>query len=108
MICDKAQAIALQKFTKPATRRFFYACARWVGILLLLAAMGSLLTGCDDLQAAHAQAVEAVADQQDREALSSREWAGQQVCGAGMTAVWESDQVLACYRNTRLAQGVGK
>ena len=94
-LCDKAQAIALQKFTKPRKTRFFYA-----RLLLALAALAGalLLTGCDDLQAAHAQAVEQLADQQDREALSSREWAGQQVCGAGMTAVWESDQVLACLR----------
>lgn len=98
-LCDKAQAVALQRF-QPATRRFFYACARWAAIVFLLAAMGALLTGCDDLAAVHAQAVEVVADQQDREALNSREWAGQQVCGAGRAAVWLNDKTLTCLRET--------
>ena len=102
----KHHAYEMQKFTKPVKRGFFYV--RLALITAAIALMAFALTGCDDLQAAHAVAVEQLADQQDREALSSREWAGQQVCGAGMTAVWESDLVLACYRNTRLAQGVGK
>lgn len=104
--CDALSAIALHRYTPPLSQRLFFAFLRWGWVAVLAAVF--LLTGCDDLAAAHAQAVEQLADQQDREALSSREWAGQQVCGAGMTAVWESDQVLACYRNTRLAQGVGK
>lgn len=103
---SKHHAYEMQKFTKPRKTRFFYALLRWGWVAVLAAVF--LLTGCDRMAAAHAQAVEQVAELQDREALSSREWAGQQVCGAGMTAVWESDQVLACYRNTRLAQGVGK
>lgn len=47
--------------------------------------------------AAHSDA-EATAAQQDTEALASREWVGQQVCGPHRTAVWESDQVLTCHR----------
>lgn len=47
--------------------------------------------------AAHSDA-EATAAQQDAEAMTSREWAGQQVCGPHRTAVWESDQVLTCHR----------
>ena len=49
--CDAHAAIALQKFTKPATRRFFYAC---------IAAL-ALLTGCDDLDV-HAAAQADLAD----------------------------------------------
>lgn len=47
--------------------------------------------------AAHSDA-EATAAQQDADAMTSREWAGQQVCGPHRTAVWESDQVLTCHR----------
>ena len=46
---------------------------------------------------AHNEA-EAEVARQDTEALASREWAGQQVCGPHRTAVWESDQVLTCHR----------
>ena len=49
------------------------------------------------IYAAHSDA-EATAAQQDAEALASREWVGQQVCGPHRTAVWESDQVLTCHR----------
>ena len=104
--CDALSAIALHRYTPPLSQRLFFAFLRWGWVAVLAAVF--LLTGCDRMAAAHAQAVEQVAELQDREALIRREWAGQQVCGAGMTAVWESDQVLACYRNTRLAQGVGK
>ena len=92
---SKHHAYEMQKFTKPRKTRFFYA-----RLLLALAALAGalLLTGCDDLQAAHAVAVEQLADQQDREALSSREWAGQQVCGAGKTAAWLDDKTLTCLR----------
>lgn len=101
--CDAHAAIALQKFTKPATRRFFYACA-----LAAALAGALLLSGCDDLQAAHAQAVEQLADQQDREALSSREWAGQQVCGPHATAVWLDDKTLECLRHRTQVKGAGQ
>lgn len=49
------------------------------------------------IYAAHSDA-EATAAQQDADAMTSREWAGQQVCGPHRTAVWESDQVLTCHR----------
>lgn len=49
------------------------------------------------IYAAHSDA-EATSAQQDAEAMTSREWAGQQVCGPHRTAVWESDQVLTCHR----------
>ena len=78
---------------QPAARGLFYAIA--------LTAV-SMLTGCDDLAAAHAQAVDQVAEQQDREALSSRERAGQQVCGPHATAIWESDKSMHCAKE-RLA-----
>ena len=80
-----------QPNAQPATRRFFYAC---------IAAL-ALLTGCDDLDV-HAQAVDQVAEQQDREALYSRERAGQQVCGPHATAIWESDKSMHCAKE-RLA-----
>ncbi len=37
--------------------------------------------------------------QQDTDALSSREWAGQQVCGPDATAVWLDDKTIECLRN---------
>lgn len=41
------------------------------------------------------QSAELKAAQQDAEALASREWAGQQVCGPGALASWDGD-VLIC------------
>ena len=49
------------------------------------------------LYAAHSDA-EATAAQQDAEAMTSREWVGQQVCGPHRTAVWEDDKTLTCLR----------
>lgn len=48
---------------------------------------------------------EALADQQDAEALSSREWAGRQVCGPNATAVWEDDKTLQCLRHVDAVAG---
>lgn len=42
-------------------------------------------------------AAEAEADEQDRAAISSREWAGRQVCGPKAEPQWEGD-VLTCLR----------
>ena len=47
--------------------------------------------------AAHNEA-EAEVARQDAEAMTSREWAGQQVCGPHRTAVWEDDKTLTCLR----------
>lgn len=43
--------------------------------------------------------VQAIAEQEDANALTSREWAGQQVCGPDRTAVWDDDKSLRCLRN---------
>lgn len=43
------------------------------------------------------------ADQEDAEALSSREWVGQQQCGPNATAVWEDDKTLLCLRHVDAA-----
>ncbi len=80
-------AYEMQKFTKPLSKRFFYAIARWAAIVLALASVGFVLTGCDSNAAQ--------ADIEDSEALSSREWAGQQACGPAATAVWRGD-TLEC------------
>lgn len=77
---------------QPALRGLFYAIA--------LTAV-SMLAGCDDLAAAHAQAVDQVAEQQAREALASRIWAGQQVCGPNATAVWLDDKTMECLLHSR-------
>lgn len=50
---------------------------------------------------------EALADQQDAEALSSREWAGRKVCGPNATPVWESDKTLLCLRHVDAAAVAG-
>ena len=55
--------------------------------------------------AAHSDA-EATAAQQDAEAMTSREWAGQQVCGTHRTAVWEDDKTLTCLRTLEQATHV--
>lgn len=39
------------------------------------------------------------ADRQDTEALSSREFAGQAVCGPHATAEWLDDKTLQCLRH---------
>ncbi len=40
-----------------------------------------------------------LADQQDAEAMASREWAGQQACGPHATPDWLDDKTLRCLRN---------
>ena len=77
---------------QPAARGLFYAIA--------LTAV-SMLAGCDDLSAAHSQAVDQVAEQQAREALASRILAGQQVCGQHATAVWLDDKTMECLLHSR-------
>lgn len=60
----------------------------WILALLLAMALG------------HWAAVEAgvQADQEDAAALSSREFAGQAVCGPRATAVWTDDKALECFK----------
>ena len=77
---------------QPAARGLFYAIA--------LTAV-SMLAGCDDLAGAHAQAVDQVAEQQAREALASRIWAGQQVCGQHATAVWLDSKTMECLLHSK-------
>lgn len=43
-------------------------------------------------------AAEAEADEQDRAAISSREWAGRQVCGPKAEPQWLDDKTLVCLR----------
>ena len=45
------------------------------------------------------QHMDAEASQEEADALTSREWAGQQVCGPQRTAVWEDDKTLRCLHN---------
>lgn len=40
----------------------------------------------------------AEADQEDAAALSSREFAGQVLCGKGKTAVWTDDKEMDCFK----------
>lgn len=89
MICNAKQAIALQKFTKPATRRFFYACARWAAIVFLLAAMGALLAGCDSAAAVSVAA---------QEADSRRDVAAQAMCGPGTVVQWLDSVTAECIK----------
>lgn len=98
--CDAQSAIALHVYHRPLLQRLFYALLKWGWVAVLAAVF--LLTGCDRMAAAHAQAVEQVAELQDREALSRRERAGQQVCGPHATAIWESDKSMYCAKE-RLA-----
>lgn len=60
-----------------------------VGIFAVLAALAWAQS--DDA------AAEAEADEQDRAAISSREWAGRQVCGPKAEPEWRGDE-LTCLR----------
>lgn len=86
-LCDKAQAIALQRFNQPARSGFFYACARWAAIVFLLAAIGALLTGCDSAAAVSAQ-----------EADSRRDVAAQAMCGPGAVVQWLDSVTAECIK----------
>lgn len=57
----------------------------------------------DAHQIGNPQSAAAQAAQEEAEAITSREWAGQQVCGPHATAVWENDQTLLCLRNVDAA-----
>ncbi|AVS68154.1 hypothetical protein C8245_23045 [Paracidovorax avenae] len=46
---------------------------------------------------------DAEADKQDAEAISSRDWAGQRVCGPQATPEWLDDKTLRCLRNVPAA-----
>lgn len=60
----------------------------WILALLLAMALG------------HWAAVEAgvQADQEDAAALSSREFAGQVLCGKNAVAVWTDDKEMDCFK----------
>jgi len=88
-LCDKAQAIALHKFTRPARSGFFYASLRWAAIVFLLAAMGALLTGCDSAAAVSVAA---------READSRRDVAAQAMCGPGAVVQWLDASTAECVK----------
>ncbi len=51
----------------------------------------------------------AQAQQEEADAMASREWAGQQVCGPNATPEWLDDKQLACLRHadqpTQVAAG---
>ena len=63
------------------------AITTWLVAMAVTVAMGAA--------AAHYDA-DATADAQDAEALASRAFAAQVVCGTGSTAVWLDDKTLQC------------
>lgn len=99
MICNAQQAIALHPPTKPAKSRLFVACLRCTVLAAALALPVLMMTGCDDLQAAHAAAADQVAGQQHREDRGRRLRAAQQVCGTTATAIWLDDRTIYCARH---------
>lgn len=102
--CNATESVAISIHKPPMSRRFFYALMRW-GWALVLAVLAALaLSGCDNSTAASRKE----ADRQDAEALSSREFAGQAVCGPHATAVWVDDKTLECLRHRQLANGAGQ
>lgn len=65
--------------------------------LIVVAVIGTWIWMQDaDYSAEHGQAAELEAAQQDAEALASREFAGQQVCGPAALATWQDDKTLVC------------
>lgn len=98
--CDAEAAIALHAYKTPALRRFFYACLDWGWVAALAAVL--LLTGCDDMAAAHAAAVHAAeaqgttsAELQAR-AEQRRALAASEIC-KGAAHEWDGS-VLTCHR----------
>ena len=63
------------------------ALACWTVALVVTVAMGTAAAYYD---------AEATSDAQDAEALASRAFAAQVVCGTGSTAVWLDDKTLQC------------
>ncbi len=61
--------------------------AAWIIAVVLALGLGAI--------AGH----EAEANHEDAEALASRDWAGQQVCGPHATPEWLDDKTLRCLRN---------
>ena len=59
----------------------------WILALLMTLAMGHI-----------AAQGSAAADEEDTAALSSREFAGQAVCGPRATPVWADDKTLECLK----------
>ncbi len=90
-LSDAQMAVAMHHYKQPLSKRFFYALIKWGWLTVPALLAASVLTGCDSAAAE--------ADQQDADALSSREWAGQQVCGPEATAVWLDDKTIECLRN---------
>lgn len=85
--CNATEAVAIEAYRQPLLKRLFYAISRWGWVVIVPVTLTVALTGC--------YAGAAAADAEDAEALNSREWAGQQVCGPAATAVWRGD-VLEC------------
>lgn len=84
--CNATEAVALEIYRPPIARRFFYALMRYGALVMAIGAAGAYLSGCG------AAAADTAAEEA---ALNSREWAGQQVCGA-LTPVWRDDKTLEC------------
>lgn len=63
--------------------------AAWIAAIFMVMGVGAI-AGSD---------AEAQADREDAEALNSREWAGQQVCGPRATPEWLDDKTLRCLKN---------
>ena len=94
--CTATESIAIHKYKPPFHRRFFYGLCRWGWAIVPAVLALSVLTGCADSSAEISQAQELEAAQQDAEALASREFAGQQVCGPAALATWQDDKTLVC------------
>ena len=93
--CDADAAVALHVYRQPLAQRFFYALIKWGWVAVLAAVF--LLTGCDDLAAAHAAAAQAPtsaalqARVEQRRALAASE-----IC-KGAAHEWDGS-VLICHR----------
>lgn len=66
---------------------------QWLGGAVLALVLGSCGLLLDDPLDDQAEA-----DEQDRAAISSREWAGRQLCGPKAEPQWLDDKTLTCLR----------
>lgn len=67
---------------------------------IIVAIVGAMAWAQDDDARADADLdLDSVVAQEEADALTSREWAGQQICGPTRTAVWDDDKSMRCLRN---------
>ena len=74
----------------------------WITALLVTLAVGWIAASVDSSHATAAP--EITADEEDRAALASRDWAASQIC-KGQAFEWLDDKTLVCHREVASTKG---